>query len=64
VIGSLGKSPVTFRRCKDHIGFCVHEKFEVGKHKESDKYECPIYGPRAKNQMRWHVSRVSDLGLA
>lgn len=59
VISNLGKSPVIYRRCKDHIGVCVHEQFEAERHKPADRFECPILGPRAKNQMSWHVSRVS-----
>lgn len=59
-IGGLEKSPVTFRRCRDSIGFCVHEKYVQGKHKPADRFQCPVEGTRAKNQMRWHVFRVSD----
>ncbi|KAK5276958.1 hypothetical protein LTR40_010978 [Exophiala xenobiotica] len=60
-IAGLERSVVAFRRCRDHIGFSVHVKFDPAKHGEEDRYECPLLGPRARDQMRWHITRVSSL---
>ncbi|KIV85372.1 hypothetical protein PV11_01072 [Exophiala sideris] len=57
VISHLGKSPVTHRRARDHIGICWHVKFDPDKHEEADKYYCPHQGLRAKNQMKWCITR-------
>ncbi|KAJ9500627.1 hypothetical protein H2202_003843 [Exophiala xenobiotica] len=56
-IAGLERSVVAFRRCRDHIGFSVHVKFDPAKHGEEDRYECPLLGPRARDQMRWHITR-------
>jgi len=48
-----------FRRSRDHIGLCVHEKWDEEKHEAEDYWNSPIFGERARNQMRWHVLRVS-----
>jgi hypothetical protein len=58
VIRGLEKSPVTQRRCRDHIGFTVHEKFVEGLHSLEDSFVCPVEGRRAKNKMIWHVHHV------
>jgi len=58
VIRGLENSPVTYRRCRHHIGFSVHEKFVEGVHSPEDLYVCPKEGRRAKNKMIWHVNRV------
>lgn len=57
-IAGLEKSPITYRRCRDHLGFPVHEKFDPAKHNARERIDCPIYGARATGQMLWHVSRV------
>ncbi|KEF59307.1 uncharacterized protein A1O9_04151 [Exophiala aquamarina CBS 119918] len=57
VIRGLEKSPVTYRRCRHHIGVTVHEKFVEGVHCADDLFFCPKEGRRAKNKMLWHVKR-------
>lgn len=53
------KAPILFRRARDNIGIVVHEKWDAVKHETQDYTTCPLHGPRAKNQMRWHIIRVS-----
>lgn len=56
----LEKSPILFRRSRDFIGTTVHERFVEGTHREEDVFHCPVFKEkRAKNQMKWQVSRVS-----
>ncbi|EXJ87073.1 hypothetical protein A1O3_04031 [Capronia epimyces CBS 606.96] len=57
VIANLEKSPVSFRRCCDSIGFTVHQQFDPSKHNPADQFECPELGLRARNQMCWSVLR-------
>ncbi|KIW19726.1 hypothetical protein PV08_00300 [Exophiala spinifera] len=57
VISALEKNVVASRNCREHLGFSVHEKFDSSKHLDSDRFECPVLGHRAKNQMRWHVKK-------
>lgn len=51
-IRGLERPSVLFRKARDHIGITVHEPFDESKHRQADYFECPIKGPRAKNQMR------------
>lgn len=60
-ICGLENSPVLFRRSRDHIGLCVHVKFDEDKHEPEDKFDCPIRGPRALEQMHWGIARVSGI---
>ena len=62
VIHALEK-PVMYRRSRDHIGLCVHEKFVPRKHSINDRFECPLRGSRAANQMAWSVAKVTDRGF-
>ncbi len=57
-IRALEKEPVLFRRSRDNIGICVHESWDEEKHDSEDYWNSPLYGERARNQMRWHVMRV------
>ncbi|KAJ9641155.1 hypothetical protein H2204_002833 [Knufia peltigerae] len=61
VISALEKHIVAFRSCREHLGFQIHEKWDASRHFESDRYQCPILGPRAKNQMRWHVQKNNKI---
>jgi hypothetical protein len=58
-IRALEKEPVLFRRARDNIGIVVHEEWNADKHEAKDYWRSPIFGERARNQMRWHVLRVS-----
>ena len=58
-IRALEKDPVLFRKSRDNIGICVHEKWDEEKHDADDYWNSSLYGERARNQMRWHVMRVS-----
>ncbi|EXJ88287.1 hypothetical protein A1O1_05217 [Capronia coronata CBS 617.96] len=62
-ICGLENSPVLFRRSRDHIGFCVHVKFDEDKHELEDLFECPVRGPRAMNQMRWDIASGDEISL-
>jgi hypothetical protein len=60
-IRALEKEPVLYRRSRDHIGITVHEAWDETKHDEDDYWQSPIFGDRARNQMRWHVQRVGAM---
>ena len=57
--GMHPKSLVAARKCRQSYGMCVHRKYDPGTDvNEEDVMDCPIYGPRVKNCIAWHIKKV------
>lgn len=57
-LSGLEASPILSRRSRYHYGFVIHKTFDDDEHDEEDAFDDPVYGKRAKNQMRWFVKKV------
>ncbi|OAP63615.1 hypothetical protein AYL99_02842 [Fonsecaea erecta] len=61
VLAAQGRSPIVSRRCREFIGTQVHCPWDQKKHQPGDRFECPMAGPRAMNQMEWIVTKGQKL---
>lgn len=59
-LAGLDKSPIVLRKAQRHVGILVHMEFDETKHDETDLVDCPLEGPRAKDQVEWVLERVSN----
>jgi hypothetical protein len=57
-LASLGSSTITARKADRHIGICTHQRFDEALHKEADRFECPVGGSRARDQMVYILHKV------
>ncbi|KIX98828.1 uncharacterized protein Z520_05289 [Fonsecaea multimorphosa CBS 102226] len=61
VLAAQGCSPIVCRRSREFIGTQVHCPWDEAKHRREDRFECPVGGSRAKNQMKWIVKKGQKL---
>ncbi|ERF72261.1 hypothetical protein EPUS_02148 [Endocarpon pusillum Z07020] len=60
-LSGLEASPILSRRSRYHYGFVIHKTFDDDEHDEEDAFDDPVYGKRAKNQMKWFVKKDEKL---